>query len=227
MSVFPSSVQPGGGNADHLFPVHGDEAYVIERAALMQVVLHLEDECKRQETIWTQRDQVYAQALGSAGVKYQAVGVHIERIAPQNFFIGARPSLMQSSSDFWPSVTSRCAVVGPSRGADADQFDTLDCQLSLEILCKAGPVNQDDLRRQPGIDAEGEVNRQVHLLSAAVHMCIRRDPTFGGRVQTLQRPPTKNSGLPFALPGDNRERTGPYWIYMGRRLRYTVQLASY
>jgi hypothetical protein len=226
VSIFPVNTQPHGVAADHLYPTFGDEAHVVERAALLQIALNLEQECVRQETNWAKRDAAFAQAMGPSGVEYVVQPAKVERVLPQNFFVGARPSLLVSSIAFWPSITVRCPNVGPSREQD-DQIDILDCQLSVDVLCKAGPVRQEQLHLEPGINAEGDVNRQVQMLSAAVHMCLRRDPTFGGRVQTLQRPPRKDSGLPFAVPGTNQERTGPYYLYMAKRLRYVVQMASY
>jgi hypothetical protein len=228
MSIFPSAVFRSGVDADQLVPTYGDEAHLIERAAIMGIKTYLEEECQRQEEIWSQRDQAFAAVMGPSGVMYQAQGIHIERVDPNNFFVGARPSLVNSSIDFWPSVTTRCALVQPAAsGEQGDQFDVLNCTLSVEVLCKVGPVRQAELHLQPGIDAEGEVNRQINLLSAAVHMCVRRDPTFGGRALPVQQPPRKSTGLPFAVPGNTAERTGPYWIYMGRQMRYGYQFDSF
>ncbi len=225
---FPSAVFPRGIDADQLVPTYGDEAHLVERAALMAIVTYLEEECQRQESIWSQRDQEFAAVMGPSGVQYQSQGIRIERVDPNNFFVGARPSVVNSSVDFWPSVTTRVTQVTPAADRDqGDQFDVLNCNLSVEVLCKAGPVPQDQLHLQPGIDAEGEVNRQIQLLSAAVHMCIRRDPSLGGRVLPVQRPPKKNSGLPFALPGNTQERTGPYWLFMGKQMQYVFQVNSY
>jgi hypothetical protein len=223
---FPQQVVPASLPADKFALAYGDEAHYVERAAMMQIVANLEEECERQESNWRSRDIEFADLLGPSGVEYQAKGIQIERVQPQNFFIGARPSLVNASADFYPSITTRSAQSSPARD-QGDQFDILDVQLTIEILCKSDQVPQDQLHRQRGIDAEGDVNRQVHLLAAAVQSAIRRDPSCGGRILPPQRPPQKTWGLPSALPGDSAERSGPYRIYKGCRMRYVVQVNSY
>lgn len=223
---FASAFSRSSVNSD-LTTAHGDVEHFVERVALLQIVKYLEGECQRQEEIWRTRDQEFAQQMLYAGVQYAAKPLSIERVSPANFFVGARPSLIGTSIDFWPSVTSRCAVSGASRSMQTDQSDAYDARLIIEVLCKAGPVRPDELHAQPGVDAEGEVNRQIKALSAAVHMCFRRDPSFGGRIPGIAAPPNSTTGLPSALPGDNKERSGPYYLYIGRRMQYTLQGISY
>jgi len=197
MSAFPGQTfRPMGTPADRLALRLGDEAHLVERAAMLQIRANLEDMCVRIDNIW-----------------------------PQNFFIGARPSLIGSSVDFWPSITTRAATARAS-SEQFDHFDVFDVQLDVEVLCKAGPIPQDRLHDQLGIDAEGEVNRQIQRLCAAVHMCIRLDPSLGAAIEPIQRPPVKSQGFPFALPGNTRERTGDYWVYCGKRLRYIATVNS-
>ena len=192
---------------------YGDEAHLVEYAALAQIKSNLEQECERIETVWSQRDQDLMAALD-----LQFIPCVIERVQPQNFFVGARPSLIQSSSDFWPSVTTRAALSRASK-EQIDLVDVYDVQLDVEVLCKWGPIPQERLHERDGVVAEGEVNKQVQRLSAAVHNCLRLDPTLGRTVEPLAAP-TKRLGFPFALAGVNRERTGDYWVYCGRQMRY-------
>lgn len=214
-------VRPFGGNYDRLSIQFGDEAHVVERAMIRQIHQLIEEEIERQETMWLPRDKEYAQAM-----RIPFSQTRIERVLPNNYFVGARPSLVNTSIDFWPSITARA---GDERASSeqADQFDINDIDLYVEVLCKAGPVAQDELQQQPGINAEGEVNRQVQRLSAAVHMCVRRDPTLGAIIEPIQRPPARRSSLPFAVPGSDGEGSGDYWVYAGKQLRYIVQANSF
>jgi hypothetical protein len=222
MSVFPGqTVVPFGSGYDRLAITAGDERLLVERSALTQIRTHLEQECQRQETIWAQRN-----ADLSAQLPLVLPAARIDRVAPQNFFEGARPSLLQSSIDFWPSVTCRAALA-QAASEQIDQLDVLSVRLDVEVLCKSQQVAQDRLHEQEGIDAEGYVNQQVQMLSAAVHMCLRLDPTIGGRFEPLERPPTKRQGFPFAVAGNNRERAGAYHLYCGCQMQYTVRVNSY
>lgn len=222
MSFFPGqTVNPFGSDYEHLGIVHGDETHVVERAAMVQIRLNLEQEVQRQESNWAQRDQDFAAAMG---LPY--LPTTIARVSLQNYFVGARPSLIGSTADFWPSITTRAAMSKAS-SEQGDQWDIFDVQLDVEVLCKAGPVPQDRLHEQAGIDAEGEVNKQVQRLSAAVHMCVRLDPTLGGVVLPYRQPPVKRQGFPSAIPGNTRERVGDYWLYAGRQLRYTYSVNSF
>ena len=221
MSAFPGQTfRPMGTPADRLALRLGDEAHLVERAAMLQIRANLEDMCVRIDNIWRQPDVDFYATMGMPDPYTK-----IERPVPQNFFIGARPSLIGSSVDFWPSITTRAATARAS-SEQFDHFDVFDVQLDVEVLCKAGPIPQDRLHDQLGIDAEGEVNRQIQRLCAAVHMCIRLDPSLGAAIEPIQRPPVKSQGFPFALPGNTRERTGDYWVYCGKRLRYIAAVNS-
>src|ERR1700752_1504628 len=106
MSFFPGQTfNRFGSNYDQLSITGGDEAHVVERAALVQIKLNLEQECERQEMIWAQRDQDFCNAMNIAYIP-----TVIQRVQPVNYFVGARPSLVATSIDFWPSVTTRAAL---------------------------------------------------------------------------------------------------------------------
>jgi hypothetical protein len=222
--IFPpagATVVPFGNAFDHFAVSAGDAEHIVEHAAIAQIRANLETEVLRQQTIWAPRDQSFASAMG-----FPYRPLIIERVALSNYFVGARPSLVMASIDFWPSITSRCTGSRPS-AEQYDQLDVYDAMLSIEILCKAGPVAKEELAEQAGIDAQGVANQQIQRLSAAAHMCIRKDPTLGGIVQTIQRPPTSQKGMPSAAPGVDRERTGDYYIYHGKVMRYIVTVNSY
>lgn len=224
-SIFPpgATVSPLAEIFARLPITFADEGNLVEMLAMAQIRLHIDEECERSDLVWAQRDAFLQERTGQL-----VVPTTIERVAPQNFFIGARPSLVTSSIDYWPSVTTYSGPRTPSTTEQFDQYiDVIDVVLFVEVLCRFGPVPQDELHDQIGIDAEGQVNKQMNRLGAAVQMCIKRDPTLGAAVQPIARAPQKNPSRPMAMPGNSKERTGPYWLYQGMQLRYVVQVNSF
>lgn len=201
----------------------GDNGLFLELAAKIQIQRYLEAECERQETFWVKR----MKDLGALLPTSRLPTPKIRRVKDSNIYIGPRPSLLQAPIDFWPSITVRCGDLRPSRGGQNDQYDTFDCDFYIEVMCYAGPVARDQIHLQPGIDAEGSVNLQVHLLSGAVQMCIRKDPSLGGAILPIQNPPSVHPSFPTAVPGDNQERAGDYNLYQGRQHHYVITRNSY
>jgi hypothetical protein len=202
----------------------GDNGLFLEMAVKIQIESNLEAECERQEAFW--RNRILDLRRLSPDSRFSVP--QIQRVDSKNLYMGARPSLLQAPIEFWPSVTVRCGDLRPARdGAQPDQYDTFDCDLYVEVMTYAGPVDRDHLHLQEGINSEGDVNMQVHLLSSAVQMCIRKDPTFGGAIMPIQNPPIIVPSFPTALPGNDQERVGDYYHYQGRQLTYVVTRNSY
>lgn len=196
----------------------GDNGFFLELAVKVQLQRFLETECDRQETFWANRMANLQTLLNSTSLPVP----QIRRVDPKNIYIGARPSLLQAPIDFWPSITIRCGDLRPARGAQGDQWDVFNCDLYIEVMCYGGPVDREHLHLQEGIDAEGSVNLQTHLLSGAVQMCIAQDRSLGGAIMAIQDPPSIHPSFPTAVPGDSQERTGDYYIYQGRQHHYVI-----
>lgn len=222
MSFFPQTeVDYVGGNWEHLTVDIGDAGLLLQLAAKAQVLKHLENECDRQEEFWSHRVVELADALN-----IDMVPPVIMRVDPDNVYTGARPSLLLAPVEFWPSVTIRCGELRPAR-LESDQIDEFNCDLFFEIMCYAGPVKPEQTRLKPGIEAEGAVDVQVHLLSNAVQMCVSRDPTFGGVCASIQAAPTIRPSFPTVTRGNNQERIGDSYFYQGRQIRYVVTRRSF
>jgi hypothetical protein len=221
MSFPTQQVRPFGSGFDRLLIGFGDDGHAVEMAALAQIATNLPEEIDRQQQSWVQRQQDFNNAMGFASRP-----ISVPQVDQKNFYVGARPSLVSSPIEFWPSITARCGDARPSRQQE-DHFDDFDLDLYVEIMCYSGPVARERLHMDEGIAAEGDVNAQIHLLSGAVQLCVSRDRTLGGVVQTIQNPPTIRPGMPFSAPGVDQERTGDYFIYAGRQHRYVVNRMSY
>jgi hypothetical protein len=200
----------------------GDNGLFLEYAAKIAISRFLEQECQRQEEFWAQR-MAELRTLMPVG---HLPTPQITRVDPKNVYTGARPSLLQAPIEFWPNITIRAGALRPSR-VQPDNYSTFDCDLYVEVMTLAGPIDKEHLHLQEGIDCEGDVNLQTHLLSNAVYMAIVQDPTFGGAIEPIQNPPAITPSFPAAVAGTDQERVGDYWLYQGRQLRYTVTRSSF
>lgn len=195
----------------------GDDGFLVELAAKAQMIKNLDEECDRQEEFWAHRISALAPLIPRTKLPVPS----IIRVSQSNIYTGARPSLLQAPIDFWPSVTVRCGDLRPDRD-QADHFDTLLCDFYVEVMCAVGTVDKEHLHLQDGIDLEGNVNMQVHLLSGAVQMAIARDKSLGGMIPPIQRPPSIHPSFPTAVAGVNNENVGDYYLYQGRQHHYVI-----
>lgn len=196
-------------------PAIGDDCEQVQRAAILQIKTNIAGAVSYIENLWEARDREFAKLMDN---KFESVSIDIPR--DDNFYTGARPSLVESPVDFWPSITARCNNARPSL-EQLDQVDIIDADLYIEILCKAGPVPQKELQERAGIEAEGMVDAQAQRLTAAVQGCISLDKSLGAVVQRIARPPTIRPSKPFARP-ESAGGTGDYYVFMGKQLNYIV-----
>ena len=201
----------------------GDNGLFVEMAARIQISKNLPGEIARQEEFWSHRTSDLQSLLPAARFSVP----QIMPVDMKNIYIGPRPSLLQSPIEFWPNITIRAGNARPSRGAQLDQSATFDMDLYVEVMTYAGPVDREHLHLQEGIDAEGDVNVQCHLLANAVYMSIVQDPSLGGAIPEIQSPPTITPSFPTAVAGDDQERTGDYYLYQGRQMLYTITRNSF
>lgn len=217
-TFFDSNVSPQFAGALRSQPAIGTDEEIVQYAALLQIFNSLGKTVAYQEALWNARDLAWAQSMGR---EYKQV--HIEMPSPDNFYLGPRPSLVESPVDFWPSITVRC---NSGRSAPVneqlDEIDVTYADLFIEILCKAGPVDQDELHERAGIETDGMVDAQVQRLTAAVQACIALDKTLGGVVMRIDRPPTVKPSIPFSRPGTGPKGSGPYYVFQGKQLQYIV-----
>lgn len=214
--LFTPNVDPLSPARLRMEPSIGDDGEFVQRAAIAQIKANLSQAVAYLENIWDQRDKEFAEVMGR---KFQSITIDVP--TSDNLYTGARPSLVESPVQFWPSITARCNNAKASQEGQLDQMDVIDLDLYIEILCKAGPVPQADLHALPGIEAEGAVDAQGNRLTSAVQGCISVDKTLGGVVQRISKPGTIKPSKPFARP-ERANGTGDYYIFYGKQLNYIV-----
>lgn len=214
--LFAPTVDPLMPARLRMEPSIGDDCELVQRAALKQIKENLGIVVSYLQNVWDERDREYADKMGK---KFERIVIEVP--ASDNFYTGPRPSLVESPVDFWPSITSRCNNSKASPQDQIDQMDTVDMDLYIEVLCKAGPVPQDQLRALPGIEIDGAVDAQGQRLTAAVQGCISIDKTLGGVVHRIGKSPTIRASKPFARPS-TPQGSNDLYIFYGKQINYIV-----
>lgn len=213
--LFHSNISPIFPSGQRMEPAIGDDGEMVQRAAILQIKNNLPGAVAYIQNLWDARDREYSQMMDT---KFEPVNIDLP--AQDGYYTGARPSLVESPVHFWPSITARCNNAKPS-AEQLDQIDVIDLDLFIEILCKAGPVPQSEIKETAGIEAEGAVDAQVQRLTAAVQGCISIDKSLGAVVQRIARPPIIRPSKPFTRP-ESTGGTGDYYVFMGKQLNYIV-----
>lgn len=133
----------------------------------------------------------------------------IERVDPQNFVEGHRPSLIDAPIDNYPNIAVWAVRGAPSPESESlDQLSVYSDTIFVEILVKSQ-------------ESEEEVNRRIQRTVEAVNIAIAQDRSLGGLVTGLDGDPVVDLSDVFT----RKERTsyGPHWFWQGARLEYAVR----
>lgn len=207
-----------GGEHDQFSIEPGLGTEEIQRAVITQIRAHLADEIAGLKDLWDARDRDYCAMIGA-----QFEPTIIPKVKDSNFYTGTKPSLVQAPLDRWPSITAFCGELVPA-GDQPDHFGTLNIPIYVEVLCAAGPVEQEEIYNAKGIVTEEILDRMLSRLTDAVHLCIMRNPTLGILAGNLT-PPSLITSQPFARAEE--KGTGTRYIFQGRQLSYSGQKNIY
>lgn len=179
----------------------------IQRAALTQIFTDLNDVIDEINDEKIPEDIDFETFLG----RDNPTGTETEHILPGNFHEGHRPSLIKADIDKYPNCcvwTVRAVPAGES--ANSDHTSIYNNLLYIEVMVKANPDEDEE-----------DVNRRIERTAEAVHICMSRDLSLGGKVSGLSSEPSVNLSDVFV----RRERTstGPQWFWQGARLEYAVR----
>lgn len=191
---------------------YGSSGEQIARAALLQIMQNLDEQCALVENLWDSRDQDWAAAMD---IPYKQT--IIARPQKDSFYLGAQPSLVAGQNarfDKWPAITVRCGTRTPS-SSQIDQADQWDRELIIEVLATAGPFARDPLDDRSTSD---QVDRQYQRLSDAVVACIDQDRTLGGNTPPIQNPPEMTPSLPYIIR--TKQGAGQYMVNQAMEIRY-------
>lgn len=179
----------------------------VQRAALVQLFDNLNSEIAKMEEFFYQRDLDFFTRMGRDAS--EVTRIELEQVAPENFYTGHVPSLIEAPITSYPNVAALCTLATPAAGSESiDQGSAYRNVLYVEIMAKSE------------VDAQ-EANSRALRMAEAAHRCIMRDQTLGGIVNGFE-------GDPSGQPGDvfvRKEKTGygQRWFWQGVRLEYAVR----
>jgi hypothetical protein len=183
-------------------PVLGLEQ--IQRAMLLQLIANVNRAIGQVEAWMAAEDEALA---ATQGLPY--VPTLIERIAPQNFVEGHRPSLISAPIGNYPNV-----AVWAVRGSPTPESETFDQLSSHSVLVYVEIMVKSET-------SEEEVNRRIQRTAEAVNIAVSLDHTLGGVVYGFDG----DALLELADVFTRKEQTayGPEWFWQGARLEYAVR----
>lgn len=189
----------------------------IQRAALLVLADTLNDAIGLVEAAWADSDQSFAERMGRAYTP-----VVLERVQPENFHEGYRPSLINAPVEQYPNVAAMAYRATPGPGTELyDHQEKYRVALVIEMMVKA---MSDD-------GGEEVCNHRAQRMVQALHTCLMANQTLGGIVSGFDGTPTVSVTELFTRkdrggdPSSAGTRTsyGPHWFWQGGRLEYAVR----
>lgn len=199
----------------------GFECELIQRAAKAQILTYLEPLTEQLQGIWDLRDKEFSEKLGIA---YKRVS--IPKIEKENVYAGIENiSLIEAPLKRWPAVLIY-ARNGTPYQVQEDQYNTESITFCLEIMCKEGPIQAEQVHEKEGFEAMEMLDSKMQRLTDIIYLCIQKDTTLCGSVGQIENPPKINTSLPWARK-EEKNATGKSYILQGKQLMYTVQKITY
>lgn len=176
----------------------------IQRECLIVLLQTLNDELPHQDEIWAPLDEELANLRG---LDYEPVV--LEEVAPQNFYPGHRPSLIEAPVDGYPNVSVHADHAAQAEDSDQyDQTETWRDRIFVELMVKSET-------------GEEEVNARVQRMADAVNVCMLSNPTLRGIVNQMEGLQEIQIGTVF--PRNAETSYGKEWFWQGARLEYAVK----
>lgn len=176
----------------------------IQRAALLTLFDNLNAAITERAAVMDASDQDFATRTNRPYVP-----LVIEPIAPENFYEGHRPSLIQADVDKYPNVS--CWTVRTTmhaESASSDHTSIFNDLLYVEVMVKA-------------IEDEETVNKRLARTVEAVNNVMTLNPTLGDVVTGIGD--ERNVALSDLFTRRERTNYGPVWFWQGARLEYVVR----
>jgi hypothetical protein len=132
--------------------------------------------------------------------------IQVERIPPDNFYYGHRPSLIDAPIERYPNCSVMAYQAQPAPEGDLlDHQNVYTVSLFVELMCKSD-------------SDEGEVNSRISRTADAAHAVFMQFPTLSGLVSEIGNAPTIILTDVFARP----EHDGQKFVWQGARLEYRI-----
>jgi hypothetical protein len=198
---------------------------ITERAAKAQLMRVLNDALGDQEAAWAALDK---QDANDANVVYQPL--ELERLRPDAFHRGARPSLLRMPADHFPAVTVMADTVRADQESMLhDSRNVYRDSLWLEIVVRSDKYSMDE--PDEWMKAEDAVDRRAKRSGEAAIQAILSEPTLGRVVEPISSTPSLTVGEPFALDKDGGiasqpDNAGKMFIFSAARVDFTLKVYS-
>jgi len=174
----------------------------LSRAVFLELYRGLNDQIAEEQARWQQADQDLATELGRPFEP-----ITIEPIAPRNWHLGIRETLVEAPVDWYPNVAVM-AYEASDAGEDM-QFDQVDWYrdaVFIEIMTKG----EDEIL----------VNRRTQRTADAAVKVLRRNRTLDGMCAPIPTRPRVVIGDIF--PRRAEAGAGTTWWWQGARIDYQI-----
>lgn len=201
------------GNQDR--PEAGVGFEPAARATRLILTTQLNDEISRQSDRWKLADS----ALQQLGLDLTVGQIDVPHIPLANFHEGPHRSLIEADPDQFPNCSVMAYQTVRSPSSFADQLDSSDITLFIEMMAMTGPV-------PAGLEVSHEtiVHRYIQRMTEALAIVMARadNHTLLGVAHNLQTPPRGGVGNSSWIKRQNKG-AGAKFLWQGSRLQYTLQ----
>lgn len=189
----------------------------LGRECLVVLMSGMDAELERQQTDWAGLDEDLA---GFREVDY--VPITLEQIAPQDFHLGHRPSLINAPIERYPNISTMAYRSTESPFNTLDHIDSSMLTLMVEAMVKAEPQDQSG-NVEIELEAQDLCNRRIQRLTDGIVTCLLQNKTLNGMVPEI--------GTPRVVITDvftRRDKTshGQKWFWQGSRVEFPIQKES-
>lgn len=193
---------------------------IAERAAWRQLLRTFNDELGVQEDAWAALDKEDA---GEADVIYTAI--NLERLRPNAFHRGARPSITRLPADHYPALTVMADIVRPdAETALQDSRNVFRDALWIEVIVRSERYAFDD--PDESMSAEALVDKRAKRSGEAAIQAIMRDRTLGRVVEPIESAPALTVNEPFELTAGEPDDSGKRIVFAAARVDFTLKVYS-
>jgi hypothetical protein len=197
----------------------------VQRAAFYVFFEGMNNALDEIENYWTERDVIFDQMTGK-----DISPSLLERITPENFHEGHKPSLINGNPDRYPNVAVFATQAGPSpQDQGLDHEDSWLDTLIVEVMVKAPALNLNDMSG----DNEVLCNRRIQRTTEAAVLCLRRNPSLGGAMDGYtaapqiiisdlfaMRSPSQGGAYSGEIPAGSR------YVWQGSQITFRIQKES-
>lgn len=156
--------------------------------------------------------------------------VKLDRIRPENFHTGHRPSLIDAPPREWPAVAVMAFTSTGAGFAGTDRSDENVITVSIECIVHAGPFEvaaDGSVALSDDKDPEEEVDRKVKRTSEAIHRVMARSRDLDGNFTPTNTPPSIIWGDVFIKDAEIGKGVAGRYYWQGVRMQYTFLSSSY